>query len=107
MDAVKIIDQALRDFFSGKITLHDFTEIIKPFHDVDLTMALRIVNDQPEAVTRCKDCKHRPKIAEVPFCKDGGFIYELPDDVCPCQCYDQYYSWMPDDDWYCAKGERK
>ena len=57
-------------------------------------------------VVRCKDCKHRP-------IDTGGHNYgqELffPDEdvVCPCQCGDQWYSWMPGDDWFCANGERK
>lgn len=41
-------------------------------------------------IVRCKDCKHRYHSVE-----------------CPCQSYDHFYSWMPADDWYCKKGERK
>lgn len=48
------------------------------------------------AVVRCKDCKHRPTQKKC-----------FPDMVCPCQCSDSYYSWVPPDDWYCADGERK
>lgn len=47
-------------------------------------------------VVRCKDCKHRPTQKKC-----------FPDMVCPCQCSDSYYSWVPPDDWYCADGERK
>ena len=52
-------------------------------------------------VVRCKDCKHRPK-------KPYRFDIEFPEgSKCPCQCSDdQYYSWYPEDDWYCANGER-
>lgn len=39
---------------------------------------------------RCKDCKHRYHSVE-----------------CPCQSYDHFYSWIPADDWFCKKGERK
>lgn len=51
------------------------------------------------AVVRCKECKHKPKY-------DGPNRVVFPDEVCPCQCYDDYYNWMPSDDWYCADGER-
>lgn len=50
---------------------------------------------EQEAVVRCKDCKHRPTQKKC-----------FPDMVCPCQCSDSYYSWVPPDDWYCADGER-
>ena len=55
-------------------------------------------------VVRCKDCKHRP-------IDTGGHNYGqdllFPDDYkCPCRCEDQWYSWMPRDDWFCANGER-
>lgn len=46
-------------------------------------------------VVRCKDCKHRPK-------KDGYY-----NDVCPCATTDDpYIDWMPEDDWFCANGEK-
>ena len=57
--------------------------------------------DLPELV-RCKECKHRPI---------GGEAHKhtliFPDEVCPCNCVDDnWYSWMPDDDWFCGNGER-
>ena len=51
-------------------------------------------------VVRCKECKHRPK-------HDGPNRLIFPDEICPCQCDDWYYNWMPSDDWFCADGERK
>lgn len=58
-------------------------------------------------VVRCKDCKHRPKKPDWETYEDGGDI-EFPDGKCPCQCSsDRYYSWYPDDDWFCADGERE
>ena len=53
---------------------------------------------------RCKDCKHRPTINGE---YENGFSLEFPTSRCPCQCDDGWYNWMPDDDWYCANGERK
>lgn len=53
-------------------------------------------------VVRCKDCKHKPK--------GTGANHDLvfPDNVCPCQNpEDGWYSWKPNDDWFCADGERK
>lgn len=58
-------------------------------------------------VVRCKDCKHRPERCEESDEYDMDSDLEFPDEVCPCQCYDYYYSWMPKDNWFCANGERK
>lgn len=51
-------------------------------------------------VVRCKECKHRPTGTN----RDD---LEFPDDKCPCQCEDYWYSWKPADDWFCGNGERK
>ena len=53
-------------------------------------------------VVRCKNCKHRPHD------KRGHGVSEdlvFPDDVCPLQCDDPWYSKYPEDDFFCAKGE--
>ena len=60
-----------------------------------------VIRKQPELI-RCKDCKHRPI---------GGEAYKhtliFPDERCPCNCVDDnWYSWMPDDNWFCGNGER-
>ena len=57
-----------------------------------------------EDVVRCKDCKHRPTMPE-----DGKEVFDLefPDDACPLQCGDPWYNREPDDDWFCANGERR
>ena len=52
-------------------------------------------------VVRCKECKHRPSGT------GANHDLEFPDGVCPCQCEDFWYSWKPNDDWFCASGERK
>lgn len=63
--------------------------------------------DRDLEIVRCKDCKHRPKKPDWETYEDGGDI-EFPDEKCPCQCSsDRYYSWYPDDDWFCAEGERR
>lgn len=49
----------------------------------------------------CKNCKHRPKGT------GANHDLEFPDYVCPCQnADDDWYSWKPNDDWFCADGER-
>ena len=56
-------------------------------------------NDRDSEIIRCKDCQHRPIANDVDL--------EFPDYVCPCQCSgDRYYSWYPEDDWFCPRGER-
>ena len=73
---------------------------------------LAMVDKQPSCdavpVVRCKDCKHRPTKPDDynPITTDG-FALEFPDEKCPCQCGDGWYSKYPDDDWYCPIGERK
>lgn len=57
-------------------------------------------------IVRCKDCKHRPKEPNWET-YESGFDLEFPEDSkCPCQCSrDEWYSWYPEDDWFCANGE--
>lgn len=52
-------------------------------------------------IVRCKYCKHRPTGT------GANHDLEFPDDECPCQCEDYWYSWIPKDDWFCASGKRK
>ena len=59
-----------------------------------------------DEIVRCKDCIHRPWVDESKRKLWGSIIaLTFPDDECPCQCGDCYYSWMPDDDWFCGNGE--
>ena len=57
-----------------------------------------------QEIVRCKDCKHRPI---MPKDHTDGFDLKFPDNKCPCQCEDGWYSWYPEDNWFCAYGERK
>ena len=57
-----------------------------------------------EPLVRCKDCKHRPV---KPNDYENGFDLAFPDNKCPCQCGEGWYSWYPGDDWFCAEGERR
>ena len=64
--------------------------------------------DRDKEIVRCKDCKHRPKEPNFKTF-ENGFDIEFPEgSKCPCQCSgDEYYSWYPEDDWFCANGERR
>ena len=66
---------------------------------------LETINNAPTVdavpVVRCKDCKHKPRGT------GANHDVEFPDEVCPCQCEDYWYSWMPQDNFFCAWGERK
>ncbi len=67
------------------------------------------MTDQEKAsdIVRCKECIHcgHEDTSELIW----GAIPKLvfPDDICPCQCDDYFYSWLPDPDWFCANGERR
>ena len=46
-------------------------------------------------IVRCKDCKHNPK-------RTNNFAYGR----CVCCCEDDWYGYVPDDDFFCGHGER-
>ena len=70
--------------------------------DVANTYEQRTVESE---VIMCKDCIHRP-IIDDPDATDG-FGLQFPDFKCPCRCDDPYYSWMPNDNWFCGNGEKE
>lgn len=64
-------------------------------------------NEPAVEIVLCKDCKHRPELVD-PEAERFGFNVRETDGGCPCtNADDRYYSWMPEDDWYCGDGERK
>lgn len=64
----------------------------------------KALNHMPTVeVVRCKDCKHKPTGSGV----NHDINFPEQDYRCPCRCEDYWYSWMPDDDWFCANGERR
>ncbi len=67
--------------------------------DLDIVNKVEIRGREFVPVVRCKECKHRPKY-------DGPNRVVFPDGICPCQCDDEYYNWMPSDDWLCPDGEK-
>lgn len=70
-----------------------------------------VINGIPAAdvwpVVRCKDCKHRPSMKTDEI---GGRVLVFPGDdanPCPCQNFDDdWYSYEPDDDFFCAYGAK-
>ena len=77
----------------------DIGDTIEYFLDEDISPTIDAV-----PVVRCKDCKHRPKKPED---YENGFDLIFPDSKCPCCCEDDgFYSWYPNDEWYCPNGDR-
>lgn len=71
-----------------------------------------ILEELPTAqseIIRCKDCKHKPHTSDKYDYdnSDCGFEIIFPDYRCPCRCEDEYYNYIPDNDWYCGNAERK
>ena len=66
-------------------------------YEIAIETLEKLPSTEPEIV-RCKDCIHKP------LWEDGDV--RCPDDDCPCYCTDTYYSWIPDDDWFCGNGKR-
>lgn len=59
-------------------------------------------------VVRCKDCVHKPYVVDVFHASYGDIPVLESNGKCPCINADDYfYSHMPDDDWFCANGERR
>lgn len=93
-------------------------EWLKAFFEADkgkdrmtpIDSLLALIDDAPGIdICFCKECKHRP-IKEDADGENYGFNLIEPndeDDRCPCLVDDGWYSWMPDDDFYCGYGERR
>lgn len=71
-------------------------------HDA-IGLSVGQIRRHSKELIRCKDCRHRPTEIE----EDGETYIEFPEGSrCPCHCEDQYYNWIPEDDWFCGNGER-
>lgn len=55
-------------------------------------------------IVKCKDCIHKPIGSDEDVC---DHTIKFPDWKCPCRCEDNWYSWIPKDNWFCANGETK
>lgn len=92
-------------------------EWLKAFFEADkgkgrttpIDSLLALIDDAPSIdIVRCKECRHRP-VKEDAEGKDYGFNIIAPNEAerCPCLVDDGWYSWMPEDDFYCGYGERE
>jgi len=105
-DREKVINELGKHIKSALAVDSDYVDCVR----TDLLQTVVALLKEQEAVVRCKDCKHRPK--EIPFTTSWGrhdTYLEFPEGSrCPGQCSDDsYYSWKPDDDWFCADGEKR
>ena len=83
----------------GMITRISYCEDISPYKQRTFEIS---------KVVRCKNCKHRPEVKKyVMFGKEEEYYVFPEGSKCPCQISDNYYSWNPDDDFFCADGEEK
>ena len=86
-DAVDIMLSALSDDWEEDYAYDRLDEI----HAADVV-----------EIVRYKDCKFRPSLI------DHKVWFPFPNQLkCPCECDDYQYSWIPDDDWFCANGARR
>lgn len=82
------------DSFYGREYYETKDEVIEAFNKT---------LEEKRTLVYCKDCKWRGKVM-----KDGSI--EWPDKElfkCPGQVDDSYYDWIPNDNFYCANGERR
>ncbi len=79
------------------------------FHETQWVYRSQIDNAPSIDICLCKDCKHRPVKEDVDGDNYGFNLIEPTedDDRCPCLVDDGWYSWMPEDDFYCGYGERE
>ena len=79
----------------------------------DKSCIIGVLEELPSAeseIIRYKDCIYYPIVPE----NWNGSKYSLEWPVgedgldnCPCHCPDDYYSWVPDEDWFCGNGKKR
>ena len=106
------------DYISREANGDDFVrraDIVEKFMDrlpsISVGYLCKVADEIPAADVRpvvlCRDCIHRP-YETVPGVR-YGLTVKSPDSVYKCPCYcdgDGWYSYIPDDDFFCANGER-
>ena len=81
--------------------------------NIDFETVDKVLNElEYMRVVRCKDCKHRPVMEWSKVYDDFDVLAPEVDGEedwrCPCLIKDDpYYSWSPNDNWFCANGERR
>lgn len=97
-DALEAYNQAVTILVESEMEefdLGDFTEC--SFNTTQIKLIERMIASLPTIdIVRCKDCKHNPK-------RTNDFAYGR----CVCCCEDDWYGYVPDDDFFCGHGERK
>ena len=106
-EAILRTSQGIMDYIKSLPAASTPTTFMQPivvdFESIGKAIGEALANDDIIEVVRCKDCKHRPYIDE-----DGGVWAPSWDDlICPCLRENSYYSWMPEDDFFCKRGERR
>ena len=85
-------------------------ELCNEFYFSEETCSVKGLFDSAPSIDICfcKECKHRP-IKEDADGADYGFNLIAPNEqeLCPCLVEDGWYSWMPEDDFYCGYGCRE
>lgn len=101
LDRTYIISRTLEDKIAIAENIGQNTMIVT----LDVLKEILALLKEQKAIVRCKDCKHRPKEPNFETYVNG-FDIEFPEgSKCPCRCADdKYYSWYPEDDWFCANG---
>ena len=96
-DAIKAFADYLTETAMEDLGIKHGKQILYELHCDDVS---NILADIPSAdvveVVRCKDCKHNPK-------RTNDLAYGR----CVCCCEDDWYGYVPADDFFCGYGERK
>ena len=106
----------MTDYISRQAAIEAVDECTKlkitdDFYTVYTEEMKDVIADIPAAdvveVVRCKDCKHKPNgYTDDDVLRYPNFPHE-ESNPCPCQVHeDEWYSWIPNDDFYCSYGER-
>lgn len=89
---IKVED--IKDAFAENIIVSS-RETVEEIVRVISAIKHRIIDLPTIDIVRCKDCKHNPK-------RTNDLAYGR----CVCCCEDDWYGYVPDDDFFCGRGER-
>jgi len=100
----------MTDYIDKAVAMRKLVDLPAELDAVAVQRCIEAIHSVPAAdvvkVVRCKDCKHRPYSTEPG--KTYGLTIEAPDGRCPCYNEDDgWYSWVPDNEFFCFYGERK
>ena len=101
----------MNDYISRKAAIEQAQKNFVHENKWVATEETRLLKNLPSAdvveVVRCKDCKHKPNgYIDDDVLRYPNFPHK-ENNPCPCQVYgDQWYSRVPNGDFYCSYGER-